>query len=56
MQVLLANLGDADFVVTRGMRIAQIVFAQVTQVALEERGLAGTTLRGLGGFGSTGTA
>ncbi|MDX8435690.1 dUTP diphosphatase [Mesorhizobium abyssinicae] len=56
VKVLLVNLGDEDFAVTRGMRIAQIVFAAVTQVAVEERSLAGSTTRGAGGFGSTGTA
>ncbi|RWB52193.1 dUTP diphosphatase [Mesorhizobium sp.] len=56
VKVLLVNLGDEDFAVTRGMRIAQIVFAAVTQVASEERSLAGDTTRGAGGFGSTGTA
>jgi len=56
VKVLLVNLGDEDFAVTRGMRIAQIVFAAVTQVAAEERALAGGTTRGAGGFGSTGTA
>ncbi|MHA6686095.1 dUTP diphosphatase [Mesorhizobium sp. A556] len=56
VKVLLINLGDEDFVVTRGMRIAQIVFAQVTQATVEERDAAGQTVRGAGGFGSTGTA
>jgi dUTP pyrophosphatase len=56
VKVLLINLGDEDFAVTRGMRIAQIVFAAVVQAAVEERTLAGGTARGSGGFGSTGTA
>ena len=56
VKVLLVNLGDEDFAVTRGMRIAQIVFAAVTQVAIEERSLAGGTARGSGGVGSAGTA
>jgi len=56
VKVLLVNLGDEEFEVTRGMRIAQVVFAAVTQLAAEERSLAGTTARGAGGFGSTGTA
>ncbi|MER8391937.1 dUTP diphosphatase [Mesorhizobium sp. M1340] len=55
VKVLLINLGDEDFAVTRGMRIAQIVFAPVTQATVEERTLAGGTARGSGGFGSTGT-
>jgi dUTP pyrophosphatase len=56
VKVLLVNLGDEDFYVTRGMRIAQIVFAAVIQVKTEERSLAGGTARGAAGFGSTGTA
>ncbi|PAP92464.1 dUTP diphosphatase [Mesorhizobium wenxiniae] len=56
VKVLLINLGDEDFAVTRGMRIAQIVFASVMQATVEERTLAGGTARGSGGFGSTGTA
>ena len=56
VKVLLINLGDEDFAVTRGMRIAQIVFASVVQAAVEERTLAGGTARGSGGFGSTGAA
>lgn len=56
VKVLLVNLGDEDFSVTRGMRIAQIVFAAVTQICVEERNEAGASLRGAGGFGSTGVA
>lgn len=55
VKVLLANLGDEDFTVTRGMRVAQIVFAAVARMAVEERSLSGDTARGTGGFGSTGT-
>jgi len=56
VKVLLVNLGDEDFRVERGMRIAQIVFAQVARLGVEERSLADATARGAGGFGSTGTA
>jgi dUTP pyrophosphatase len=56
VKVLLINHGDEEFVIERGMRIAQMVMAAVTQLVLEERSLAGTTDRGAGGFGSTGTA
>ena len=55
VKVLLINLGDEDFVIERGMRVAQLVIAPVTQAKLEERSLAGSTERGAGGFGSTGT-
>ncbi|MEO3386975.1 dUTP diphosphatase [Mesorhizobium sp. CAU 1741] len=56
VQVLLINHGGEDFVIERGMRIAQIVLAQVNRLAVEERSLASQTTRGAGGFGSTGTA
>ncbi|RUM96214.1 dUTP diphosphatase [Pseudaminobacter arsenicus] len=55
VKVLLINLGDEDFSVTRGMRIAQIVFAPVTQLPIVEQSLAAATTRGSGGFGSTGS-
>ena len=55
VKVLLVNLGNDDFEVTRGTRIAQIVFAEVTRARVEERSLSGSTGRGSGGFGSTGT-
>lgn len=56
VKVLLINHGDEDFTVTRGMRVAQIVFARVARAKIEERSLAEMTDRGGGGFGSTGTA
>lgn len=55
VKVLLINLGDEDFSVTRGMRVAQIVFAPVTQLQIVEQSLAAATTRGSGGFGSTGS-
>jgi len=55
VQVILVNLGDRDFVIERGMRIAQAVIAPVTQVQIEERrAVSLITTRGAGGFGSTG--
>lgn len=56
VHVLLVNLGDEDFAIERGMRIAQLVLAPVGRLTVEERPLAGATARGAGGFGSTGTA
>ena len=53
--ILLVNLGQDDFVIRRGLRIAQAVVAPVSRASLEERSLAGETTRGAGGFGSTGT-
>jgi len=58
VKVILANLGDENFTVTRGTRIAQMVVAPVTRLAWDEVA-AETDLpaseRGAGGFGSTGT-
>ncbi len=54
--VLLVNLGAEPVTIERGERIAQMVFAAVPRVRWKEsKGLAGTTIRGDGGFGSTGS-
>ncbi|MCC7046203.1 MAG: dUTP diphosphatase [Alphaproteobacteria bacterium] len=53
--VILINHGDRDFVVTRGMRIAQMVIAPVCPATLAEVAELPATARGSGGFGSTGT-
>lgn len=52
--VILANLGAEPFTVTRGMRIAQMVVAPVTQLAWNEVDDLSESERGAGGFGSTG--
>jgi dUTP pyrophosphatase len=54
VKVLLINLGAEPFMVVRGMRIAQLVIAPVTQVRLVEVAHLDDTARGDGGFGSTG--
>ena len=54
VKVILANLGDEDFVINTGDRIAQIVVAPVTQGVLVEVDALDDTERGTGGFGSTG--
>ncbi|MFK3777277.1 dUTP diphosphatase [Agrobacterium sp. NPDC089420] len=54
VKVILANLGESDFVIERGMRIAQMVIAPVTQVVVSEVTETSETVRGAGGFGSTG--
>jgi len=54
VQLLLVNLGAQNFVIQRGMRIAQAVIAPVTRVMIEERDHFSQTKRGAGGFGSTG--
>lgn len=55
LKVLLANLGDEPFTITRGMRIAQMVVAPVTRAKLEVVEALPDTERGGGGFGHTGT-
>jgi dUTP pyrophosphatase len=52
--VLLINHGSAPFVIRRGDRIAQMVIAAVAQAELVAVASLPTTLRGSGGFGSTG--
>jgi dUTP pyrophosphatase len=54
VSVLLINHGDAPFEVTRGMRIAQLVVADIVRVTVREAEELDSTERGAGGFGSTG--
>ena len=53
VKVILINLGDERCVEHRGMRIAQMVIAQVTRVVWQEVRDLPQTARGAGGFGST---
>lgn len=55
VQVILVNLGNEHFEISRGMRIAQCVIAPVVQARLGEAEVVSETVRGSGGFGSTGT-
>ena len=54
VKVILINLGTEPFEIERGMRIAQMVIAPVTQGKLTEVDDLSDTARGAGGFGSTG--
>ncbi|PPR10782.1 MAG: Deoxyuridine 5'-triphosphate nucleotidohydrolase [Alphaproteobacteria bacterium MarineAlpha11_Bin1] len=54
VKVILINLGDEEFIIQRGMRIAQILIAPVTQGQFAEVDTLPDTARGGGGFGSTG--
>jgi dUTP pyrophosphatase len=56
VQVIVINLGQEPFTVTRGMRIAQAVLAPVTKAVWEEVDVLPGSGRGAGGFGSTGTS
>ena len=53
--VVLINHGDEPVAISRGMRIAQMVVARHATVAWDERPNLDTTVRGTGGYGSTGT-
>jgi len=54
VRVVLANLGQEDFVISEGMKIAQMLIQPVQEAEIEEVGELEDTPRGQGGFGSTG--
>ncbi|MGZ8362793.1 MAG: dUTP diphosphatase [Caulobacteraceae bacterium] len=54
VKVILVNLGEEDFVIRRGERIAQLVICPVARAEWEQTDDLGDTGRGAGGFGSTG--
>ena len=54
VKVILINLGEEDFTIRRGDRIAQLVIAPVIQAGWTEVPILEETTRGAGGFGSTG--
>ncbi|MEO0547379.1 MAG: dUTP diphosphatase [Pseudomonadota bacterium] len=54
VMVGLINLGQEAFEITRGMRIAQLIIMPVTRVTVARVTTLPETLRGAGGFGSTG--
>jgi dUTP pyrophosphatase len=54
LKVILQNSGTEPVTIRRGERIAQLVFARHESPAIIESEGVGETLRGVGGFGSTG--
>lgn len=55
LKTLLINLGEEDFIVERGMRIAQMVIQKFEKVELKKvENLDLNTSRSSGGYGSTG--
>jgi dUTP pyrophosphatase len=54
VKVILINLGEDDFAINRGDRIAQLVVAPAPQALTLEVEDLDDTVRGAGGFGSTG--
>lgn len=55
IKVILANLGQEEFTIERGMRIAQMIIARHASVSWNVVEDLDATDRGAGGFGSTGT-
>jgi dUTP pyrophosphatase len=47
------NLGQADYAIEKGDRIAQLIVARYEPIQWEE-GELGDSVRGAGGFGSSG--
>ena len=54
IKVIIYNHGNNDFTVNNGDRIAQMILAPVVKMELEETNSLPETIRGKGGFGSTG--
>ena len=54
IKVILFNLGNVDFIIENKDRIAQMILMPVVKMDLEETDNLPATLRGKGGFGSTG--
>ena len=54
VSVVLLNLGDAPFLIERGLRLAQLVIAPVLHAEIARSDKLRKTKRGSGGFGSTG--
>ena len=54
IKVIIYNHGDKDFIINNGDRIAQMVLTPVVKMELEETNDLPETVRGIGGFGSTG--
>ena len=54
LKIILFNHGNKDFIVNNNDRIAQMVLTPVIKMELEEVDQLPKTVRGSGGFGSTG--
>jgi|TARA_B110000971_G_C19913498_1_gene455674 dUTP pyrophosphatase len=52
--VILVNLSNDDFIINDGERIAQLIIVKHERATWEEVNVLDETLRGAGGFGSTG--
>ena len=55
LKVIIINLGEINFIIKHGLRIAQMVLCPIAKASLKEVDTLEKTERGSGGFGSTGT-
>ncbi len=54
IKVIVINLGDKEYILKKGERIAQMIFTRVERAELIETESLDDTIRGAGGFGHTG--
>ena len=54
LKVILFNHGNKNFVINNNDRVAQMVLTPIIKMELEETNELPKTIRGVGGFGSTG--
>ena len=54
LKIILFNHGNKDFIINNGDRIAQMVLVPIVKMEFEEVDSLPNTVRGQGGFGSTG--
>ena len=54
LKIILFNHGNKDFIINNGDRIAQMVLVPILKMEFEEVDNLPDTIRGQGGFGSTG--
>ena len=54
LKIILFNHGNKDFIINNGDRIAQMILVPILKMEFEEVDSLPDTIRGQGGFGSTG--
>jgi len=54
IKVIIYNHGDEDFIINNGDRVAQMVLTPIVKMELVETNELPKSIRGKGGFGSTG--
>ena len=54
LKIILFNHGDENFIINKNDRVAQMILTPIIKMELEEKNELPETIRGEGGFGSTG--